>query len=444
MANPIVIIHGWSDDFGSFRKLRDFLSANLGTPTRILKLGDWISLDDDVGYADIAMALERAWKAEKLPTAPRSVDVVVHSTGALVVREWMTRYHAPETVPIQRFLQLAPANFGSHLAHKGRSFIGRAVKGWKTGFETGTRILRGLELASPYTRALAERDLFVAPSKRWYGRGRILATVLVGNTGYSGIQAIANEDGSDGTVRIGTANLNAALAKVVFPPGPVAPQVQFRNIAGAAAFAIVDGDNHSDITMKDKPSKNGIREELILGALKVRDADFPENATDPFAWQATLDAKAGAALAASDPRQNTVVHLADSFGDDVTDFFFEFWRSEATDKTFEQRFYKDVIDDVHVFDGNGAWRSLNLDIGKFEALRKDPKLGFEKLLVSVFASPAKTGNAKVGYSTATGRDIGAWHVEGRDFGKAFAPHRTLFVDIEIPRIVDDGVFRFRT
>lgn len=443
MANPIVIIHGWSDDFGSFRKLRGFLSTNLGVPAKIVKLGDWISLDDDVGYADIAMALERAWKAEKLPTAPRSVDVVVHSTGALVVREWMTRYHAPETVPIQRFLHLAPANFGSHLAHKGRSFIGRAVKGWKTGFETGTRILRGLELASPYSRALAERDLFVAPTKRWYGAGRILATVLVGNSGYSGIQAIANEDGSDGTVRIGTANLQAALAKVVFPPGPVAPVVQFRNIAGATAFAIVDGDNHSDITMKDKPSKTGIREELILGALKVRDADFPENADGAFPWQAKLDAKAGAAKASSPGRQNTVVHLTDSFGDDVVDFFFEFWRSERSDKVFEQRFYKDVIDDVHVYDGNGSWRSLNLDLDKFEALRKDPKLGFEKLLVSVFASPAKKGDARVGYSTATGRDIGAWHVEGRDFAKAFTPHRTLFVDIEIPRIVDDAVFRFR-
>lgn len=443
MANPIVIVHGWSDDYASFRKLRDFLSSKLGVPATILKLGDWISLDDDVGYADIALALERAWHAEKLPTAPRSVDVVVHSTGALVVREWMTRYHAPDTVPIHRFLQLAPANFGSHLAHKGRSFIGRAVKGWKTGFETGTRILRGLELASPYTRQLAERDLFVAPNKRWYGAGGILATVLVGNTGYSGIQAIANEDGSDGTVRIGTANLQASLVSVVFPPGPVAPQVQFRNAAGSTAFAIVDRDNHGDITMKNGPSRSGLREELILGALKVSDADFPATASDPFPWQAALDAKAGAAKTSSPARQNTVVHLTDDFGDDVTDFFFEFWRSARSDKDFEQRFYRDVIDNVRVYEGNGAWRALNLDIDKFETLRKDPKLGFETLLVSVFASPAKTGKAKVGYSTATGVDIGAWHVEGRDFAKAFSPHRTLFVDIRIPRVVDDAVFRFK-
>src|SRR5690606_30112913 len=42
MANPIVIIHGWSDDYGSFRKLRDFISSGLGVPATILRLGDWI------------------------------------------------------------------------------------------------------------------------------------------------------------------------------------------------------------------------------------------------------------------------------------------------------------------------------------------------------------------------------------------------------------------
>lgn len=443
MSNPIVIVHGWSDSYASFRRLRDFLATQLGVPAKILRLGDWISLDDDVGYADIAQALERAWHEEELPTAPRSVDVVVHSTGALVVREWMTRHHTPDSVPIHRFLQLAPANFGSHLAHKGRSFIGRAVKGWRTGFETGSRILRGLELASPYTRGLADRDLFVAPARRWYGAGRILATVLVGNTGYTGIQSIANENGSDGTVRIGTASLQTALVRVEFPPGNGAPQVQFRNAAGATAFAIVDGDNHGAITMKDGPSRNGLREELILGALRVRDADFPDNAAGAFAWQAALDAKAGAAKAASHARQNTVVHLADDFGDDVSDFFFEFWRSERSDKAFEQRFYRDAISHVHVFAANGAWRALNLDIGGFEALRTDARLGFDRLLVSVFASPAKRGRARVGYSTATGQDIGAWEIAGRDFARAFTPHRTLFVDLRIPRIVDDSVFRFR-
>ena len=40
----------------------------------------------------------------------------------------------------------------------------------------------------------------------------IMATLLVGNSGYGGIRRILNENGSDGTVRVSIANLNAACA----------------------------------------------------------------------------------------------------------------------------------------------------------------------------------------------------------------------------------------
>ena len=90
---------------------------------------------------------------------------------------------------------LAPANFGSPLAHTGRSVIGRAVKGWKGTrlFETGAQILKGLELASSYSWELAEQDLFSAHAP--LGDGSLLCTVLVGNSGYSGIAAVANKPG---------------------------------------------------------------------------------------------------------------------------------------------------------------------------------------------------------------------------------------------------------
>ncbi|MGV8690956.1 hypothetical protein ACV35Z_33425, partial [Pseudomonas aeruginosa] len=49
------------------------------------------------------------------------------------------------------------------LAHKGRSFIGRVLKGWNRFVgQTGTQVLKGLELGSPYSWQLAERDLFGA------------------------------------------------------------------------------------------------------------------------------------------------------------------------------------------------------------------------------------------------------------------------------------------
>ena len=96
---------------------------------------------------------------------------------------------------------LAPANFDSPLAHKRRSFIARGTLGFirkRKGrpFETGTRILKGLELVSPYKWRLAERDRFGAGGTR-YRPGNVFCTVLVGNTGYRGIRSIVNEDGSD-------------------------------------------------------------------------------------------------------------------------------------------------------------------------------------------------------------------------------------------------------
>ncbi|WP_244226472.1 esterase/lipase family protein, partial [Pseudomonas aeruginosa] len=156
MPRSIVIVHGWSDDSKSFRRLAEQLEAWFGSAPTQIRLADWISLQDDVTYADLAAALDRAWTAQGLSRAPRTVDVVVHSTGALVLRDWLTRHFDPASAPVKRFLMLAPANFGSPLAHKGRSFIGRVLKGWNRFVgQTGTQVLKGLELGSPYSWQLA-------------------------------------------------------------------------------------------------------------------------------------------------------------------------------------------------------------------------------------------------------------------------------------------------
>jgi len=55
-------------------------------------------------------------------------------------------------------------------------------------FETGARILRALEMASPYSWDLAERDRLVANP---YSATGIRTTVIVGNRGYRGISALA-------------------------------------------------------------------------------------------------------------------------------------------------------------------------------------------------------------------------------------------------------------
>ena len=163
MPRPIVIIHGWSDRSASFGALRRFIAELSGGNFFQINLADYVSMDDEVRFDDLVAGMQRAWRETGLPEKPGAVDAVVHSTGGLVIRDWLTTY-APGEAPVRRLLMLAPANFGSPIAHKGRAFYGRIIKGFNSEkpFQTGARLLRGLELASPYAWDLAMRDRFGA------------------------------------------------------------------------------------------------------------------------------------------------------------------------------------------------------------------------------------------------------------------------------------------
>lgn len=133
MSRPLVIIHGWSDTSKSFQGLERELVKRLQIQPTVIRWADYVSLVDAVTLADISEAMNQAWTDNGLPRTPRSVDVIVHSTGGLVIRDFQHKYFGDGTgkkSPIRHLVMLAPANFGSSLAHKGRSFVGRVLKGW--------------------------------------------------------------------------------------------------------------------------------------------------------------------------------------------------------------------------------------------------------------------------------------------------------------------------
>lgn len=437
---PLVIIHGWSDEPKSFAPLGQRIAQDLGVAPTEIRLGDWISMNDEVTLPDVAAALGMAWRHHGLPTAPRSVDLVVHSTGALVVREWMTRYHTPESVPIHRLLMLAPANFGSPLAHKGHSFMGRVIKGWgEPRFQTGKKILKALELGSPYTYELAHRDLF-GIKKPWYGAGRILCTILVGDVGYKGIASIANEDGSDGTVRISTANLNGAKITLQLDEKNEAVRFDLQAPLGEIAFGVVAKENHSTIALKDKRPVNALTPELIMGALTVEDEGWN-------AWIASLSQKTQDG--GEDTRfQNTVIHLHDQLGHKVPDYFVELYRTEKSDERFEQRLYQKFIHSVHPYEDDESYRALYLDIGCLDKLRpeieKKGGLYFSFLASPVYAANGRNGKKPslhpVGYLPVPEHDTGGVKVELPQLNEVFAAHRTVLIDAQIHRFVDPSVF----
>lgn len=439
----LAIIHGWSDTSRSFRHLGNTLvSEGVVEGVKHVRLGDYLSLDDDITFDDLADALEKAWRDDQLPTKHRSVDVLVHSTGALVVRHWMTRYHRPAANPVRRFLMLAPANFGSPLAHKGRSFIGRIAKGFRITkpFQTGTHILRGLELASPFSWELAQRDLF--SGEGWYGPGRVLATVLVGTSGYSGISAAANEPGTDGTVRVATANLNAAFVSFDFAKDPQSPTLSFRKPDGITAFARIAGENHSTIALKDRGPKSDATLPFIKGALGVTDATF-----EVFAGELEQYSE-GERQAAEEEKyrhgyQNTVVRLADNHGAAVPDYFLELFGKTADlakpDDALTCQIQEKVITTVHANEEDSSYRSLHLD---WTELRRLLVEGNRPLFLSLTAMPDIRKTKSVGYSTVGYDDIGSIKLTPAKLNDFMRPDRTMLVDVVIKRSQEDGVFRF--
>lgn len=126
----LVILHGWSDTSDSFRHLaRHLASALQSTEVWLIALGSYLLMSDELRFDDLQKAMNRAWSDRDLPRQPYSVDAVVHSTGSLVIRKWLDHNFEPDRSPIKHLVMLAPANFGSPLAHKWRSLFGRAYWG---------------------------------------------------------------------------------------------------------------------------------------------------------------------------------------------------------------------------------------------------------------------------------------------------------------------------
>ncbi len=436
-ARPLVIIHGWSDSSASFRPLADRLRDRLGAETRVLRLADYKSMDDEITFDDLVAALDRAWSTAGLPRGKGSVDAVVHSTGGLVIRDWLERRFGPASAPVRRLVMLAPANFGSPLAHKGYSFLGRVVKGFTSDkmFQTGERLLKGLELASPYSWDLAMRDRF--GTKDFYRKGRILCTVLVGNRGYSGISAAANEEGSDGTVRVSTANLNGAMLDADFAVDPGHPTFTLRDSVGRAAFAVLEGENHSTIAGKDEGFRNGATFDLIARGLSLTDAAF-----DP--WCAELERRTAAVMekgrdsADTHGFQNTVCLVRDDLGRHVRDYFLEFYIEDDDANWFAEMFHRDAIRTVHAHKDDPAFRSVYVDCTVLHRRVDQVK---DVMKVSLTAMPEFGKNGNVGYLTWTDEDIGGIELPLDRVRTWFRENRTLLFRITIQRQQAEGVFR---
>ena len=394
MARQVAILHGWSDTSESFHDLRTFLSKKGFLVTEIW-LGDYRSKDDDVRIPDVSKRMQSVLSSmmEKGDlTAP--FDLVVHSTGGLVAREWVARYY-PDGVgcPIKRIVMLAPANFGSRLAAAGKSFVGRVAKGYDNWFHTGTEMLHGLELASVYQWDLAQRDLLDrhGGGDGPYGRDKIWPFVIAGGRGYTKLfMRVANEDGADGTVRACAANMNCAGLTIDFSEGKEAKVVGWssRNGDTLFPFAIVPDRNHSTIVRPEEDTNStvtGDLGELIVEALDCKTPD--QYRTIAEAWMkrtgdvvllgepdpegnrtARADARRRAVFSDDVPPASAfhqymqiIVAVVDDQDQPVDDYFMEFYA--PTDKQDDEAVYfqQKVLEHVYVNSRRPNFRCLYID-----------------------------------------------------------------------------------
>lgn len=389
MPNSIVLIHGYSDKGKSFELWKARL-AERGYDANVITVGNYVSLSNEVTIKDIAEGFDRALRIQAGLKDGEPFDAIVHSTGMLVVRAWLTNYAVKNQrlSRLKRLIGLAPATFGSPLAHKGRSWLGSIFKGNKSAgpdfMEAGDCVLDGLELASEFTWNLAHLDLLA--EEPFYGKNRKTPYVFVfcGDKGYGGLRSFINENGADGTVRWAGCALNTR--KIVLD--------LTRNAGDAKRFELMEwvnvdsplifarGHNHSSII--SDPSTELVQ--AVTEALKVEsEASYND-------WQARHGAQSAAVAKGLEKRgeiyQQFVVRAVDERGDPIRDYNLEL----LTKNTKGDRIRVPKLDwHVHTYRADPSLRCFHLNLAKLPPNLRD---GGGTLLIQVIAS---TGSRLVGY-----------------------------------------------
>jgi pimeloyl-ACP methyl ester carboxylesterase len=485
----VVVLHGWSDTSKSFKPLISFLKKN-GYKVTPLFLGDYTSLRDDVRIEDVARRMEQVVK-EKM-ARPRGAkdkldkrfDLIVHSTGGLLARLWISEYYKDRDCPVRNLLMLAPANFGSVLAHTGRSMLGRVFKGFKTGFEVGEEMLHALELGSSFQWQLAQRDLFLAEggdSKAYYAPDKTRPFIITGTHPYSQLsRKLVNEDGSDGTVRVAAANLNAQGITVDFTKSLSDPEIRkWRRRGGVNLefpLAVLSDRDHGNVIRPGEdghsidPDYQAKLGELILDALSTSTAKQYKDKVD--SWNTvSMDTRtyAGDTADAVKHRKETfgrsvpdgdyfhehyqlVFHAVDQFGAPVPDFFVEFFPKPRQLHRFSEFrkaaffFHKEVLEDVHVNRRDSSRICFFVD--RFDLMReggfysKISKDAQRSLVMTITASDPGSNVSYFDHGAPAPRGIVKLHGSAQS-DRWLKRHSTHFIKLIVPRVGAKKLFTLK-
>ncbi len=416
----VLLIHGYSSDWKAFLPWRDKL-AEAGISTDMIDVGNYVTLNNEVTIKDLGEAFDRALRmtkfAKQIPGDDWTFDVIVHSTGMLVLREWLTSdpYRRVPNDPksrirrLKHIVGLAPATFGSPQARKGRSWLGALVKGNRDlgpdFLNAGDEVLDGLELASRYTWDLSHHDMITQSPFYDQGDSTPYIAIFIGNTPYKGISGVTNTPGSDGTVRWAGCGLDTRKVSLDFrrhpqldPTDPkkrwdISPWTDGRL---AAPMIAVEGQNHG--TIVSNPDPDVVK--FVYEFLGVKDGaayqDWEKRAQEfGKSNQEAMDKSEGVQDGAG--WQQFVVHMVDDHGDGVTDFnlqiFFGDDLSQSDDPDFPS---VHLIADTYTSDSSYRCFYIHLT----EEMLKLQETG-KKMWVELIAS---SGSKLIEYEAYTGSE----------------------------------------
>jgi hypothetical protein len=433
---PLVLVHGYSDRGESCSRWVELLSG-AGYQVTEIHVADYISLSNEITIKDIAEGFDRAIRLEAGLSMGEDFDAIVHSTGMLVVRAWLMAYEKRRG-RLKHLIGLAPATFGSPLAHKGRSKLGAIFKGNRSlgpdFMEQGDLVLRGLELGSKFTWDLAHLD-FVAPTEIYGDKPDTpYPFIFIGLDNYGLIKTrFTDAEGSDGTVRWAGAGFNCRKIRLdltVDPSKADRPRAEFEPWRNSVApLVLVPGQNHT--TILREPGNWLV--ERVIAALDVNNADEYTRLRNQLEGESKANAK-------DTPQwQQFVVHMIDERDDGIEDYFIELF----TMKGDELQPIQDFDIDAHPYREDPSYRCFHVNLTNMNLrglnnlwLRLIAKSGTQLVAYHGFGServtPAGVPAAPDGLWDAI-IDISSNLPKGTNDPKFFNPFTTTLVEIRMNR-----------
>lgn len=438
--NPLVLIHGYSDDSSSLENWKKELQANGFADIRLC---NYKTLTNEITITDIAEGFDLELKKQAGIKDGEAFDTIVHSTGMLVVRAWLARY-AHKRSQIKRIIGLAPATFGSPIASQGKSWMGALVKGNRElgpdFMEAGKLVLDGLELASPFTWNLAHHDL--VGDQLVYGPDKDTPYVFIfcGTDSYGLVpDMVTDAEGSDGTIRWAGCAMNSVKINIDLTKRPEQAERfqigEWKNLE--IPFLPVKGLNHA--TILDEPSKDLVN--MVCAGLIVNSKEEFEQCLSNFRDQTAP------ARNKLEEWQQFIIKVVDERGDPVPDYFLNLFTLDAQGN---EKNISGFADDPHCYKNDPSYRCFHVNLNK---LRKEKGFDYEKLTNLWLRIIAKSGTELVCY---TGFDDSSAHPSGKldepwtarlDISKPalaasfklFYPFTTTLVEIKLNREPNQGL-----